>query len=174
MENDSNVHIEYRLNDLPADAPRSNSQPPAKGMNKMKTFQTRRQIAASSKALFATFQDIALLTKWWGPKGFTTTSALFDFKPKGLWKFVMHGPDGQDYPNEMIFEDIAAPHKIVMRHSVEPHFTLTVTIEDNKDGAILHWHQEFDSEEVANNMAHIVKPANEQNLDKLAALVAKV
>ena len=59
-----------------------------------------------------------------------------------------------------------------MRHSVEPYFTLTVTIEDIEDGAVINWHQDFDNEEVARNIAHIVKPANEQILEKLQALVA--
>jgi uncharacterized protein YndB with AHSA1/START domain len=85
----------------------------------------------------------------------------------------MHGPDGKDYPNEMVFLEIKAPSKIVMRHSVEPYFTLTVTIQDVEGGAVINWHQDFDSEDVARNIAHIAKPANEQILDKLQALVAR-
>jgi len=140
----------------------------------MKVFETKRKISGSSEKLFKAFEDPSLLTKWWGPNGFTTTSNSFEFKPKGSWKFVMHGPDGKNYPNEMIFQEIISPHKIVMRHSVEPHFTLTVTFEDIENSAFINWHQDFDSEEVARNMAHIVKPANEQNLDKLQALVASI
>lgn len=85
---------------------------------------------------------------------------------------MMHGPDGKNYPNEMIFQEIVAPNKIVMRHSVEPYFTLTVTFEDIEDGAIINWHQEFDNEEVARNIAHVIKPSNEQILEKLHAVVA--
>ena len=138
----------------------------------MKVFQTTRNMLSSSKMLFKAFEDESLLSQWWGPLGFTTTSNSFEFKPNGIWKFVMHGPDGKDYPNEMIFQEIIAPNRIVMRHSVEPYFTLTVTIEGTESGAIINWHQNFDNEEVANNIAHIVKPANEQNLDKLQSLVA--
>jgi hypothetical protein len=83
----------------------------------------------------------------------------------------MHGPDGKTYPNESIFQEIAKPNKIVIRHDCNPYFTLSATIEDIKGGAIIHWHQDFDSEEMAKNIAHIVKPANEQILDKLQALV---
>jgi uncharacterized protein YndB with AHSA1/START domain len=138
----------------------------------MKIFKNQRKIAASSKKIFMAFEDPALLSKWWGPDGFTTTSNAFEFKPKGIWKFVMHGPDGKNYPNEMVFQEIVAPNKIVMRHRVEPYFTLTVTIEDVEGGAVINWHQDFDNEEVARNIAHIAKPANEQILEKLQSLVA--
>jgi len=138
----------------------------------MKAFKNRRKIAASSREIFRAFEDSALLAKWWGPDGFTTTSNAFEFKPEGKWKFVMHGPEGKNYPNEMIFQEIVAPNKIVMRHSVEPYFTLTVSIEDVEGGAFINWYQDFDNEEVAKNIAHIVQPGNEQILDKLQALVA--
>lgn len=137
----------------------------------MKAFTHERKIAASSKEIFKAFQDQTVLSKWYGPDGFTTTSHSFEFKSGGKWVFVMHGQNGTDYPNEMIFQEIAEPNKIVMRHSVPPYFTATVTIEDAEGGAVVTFHQDFDSEEVAKNMAHIVKPANEQVLDKLQAIV---
>ena len=134
--------------------------------------ENHRRISASSKEIFKAFENSSLLTKWWRPEGFTTTSITFEFKPEGIWKSVMHGPDGKSYPNEMVFKEIVAPNKIVIRHSVEPYFTLTVTVEDTEGGAIINWHQDFDNEEVARNIAHIVKPANEQILKKLQAVVA--
>ena len=137
----------------------------------MIAFENQKNISTSSKEIFKAFEDPSLLAKWWEPDGFTTTTNTFEFKPKGKWEFVMHGPDGTDYPNEIIFQEISEPNKIVMHHSVEPHFTLTVTIEDVEGGAVINWHQNFDNEEVARNIAHIVKPANEQILEKLQALV---
>jgi uncharacterized protein YndB with AHSA1/START domain len=137
----------------------------------MKAFTHQRKIATTSKEVFKAFGSAEALTKWYGPEGFTTTSTSFEFKPGGKWKFVMHGPDGKDYPNEMIFQEITEPNRIVIRHSVPPYFTATVTIEDVEGGVFVNFHQDFDSEEVAKNMAPIVKPANEQVLDKLQALV---
>ncbi len=137
----------------------------------MKVFENQKCIPASSKEVFMAFENQELLEKWWGPEGFSTISSTFDFKPNGIWQFVMRGPDGKDYPNEMAFLEIMAPSKIVMRHTVEPYFTLTVTIENDKGGAVIKWHQDFDSEELAKNIAHIVKPANVQILDKLQSIV---
>src|SRR5271169_5570829 len=96
----------------------------------MKVFENQRIISASSKEIFKAFEDPSLLTQWWVPDGFTCTFDLFEFKPQGKWSFIMHGPNGTDYPNEMEFKEIAAPNRVVIRHTVEPYFTLTVTIED--------------------------------------------
>jgi uncharacterized protein YndB with AHSA1/START domain len=137
----------------------------------MNAFTSERKIAASSENIFKAFEDSTLLGKWWGPAGFTITSNTFEFKPGGKWSFAMHGPDGNTYPNESIFREIARPNKVVIRHDCNPYFTLTATIENVEGGAIIRWHQDFDSEEVARNIAHIVKPANEQILDKLKALI---
>lgn len=137
----------------------------------MKVFKNQRMIAASASEIFKAVEDPALLAKWWGPNGFTNTFYSFDFKPQGKWSFVMHGPDGKDYPNENIFQEISKPNKVVIRHDCNPYFTATLTIENVEGGAIVSWTQDFDNEEVAMNIAHIVEPANEQLMDKLLAVV---
>jgi uncharacterized protein YndB with AHSA1/START domain len=43
------------------------------------------------------------VTHWWGPNGFTTTIEKMDVRVGGVWKHVMHGPDGTDYPNIKYF-----------------------------------------------------------------------
>lgn len=133
----------------------------------MKVFKNQRKIASSSKEIFKAFEDPALLAKWWGPAGFTNTFNTFEFKPKGKWSFVMHGPDGKNHPNESIFQEIEEPNKVVIRHNCNPYFTLTVTIEDVEGGAAINWFQDFDNEEVVRNIAHILIPANEQILVNL-------
>lgn len=138
----------------------------------MKTFESMREIQASPEAVFAAFEQPQLLARWWGPAGFTNTFDVFEFRPDGVWKFVMHGPDGKHYPNESRFAEITRPGRIVIRHVVEPLFTLTVSIAASGAGATVHWAQAFESEEVANAIAHIVRPANEQNLDRLVAVLA--
>jgi uncharacterized protein YndB with AHSA1/START domain len=53
---------------------------------------------------------------WWGPRGFTSTVEEMDFRVGGLWKLVMHGPDGVNYPNQHVFEEIVKPERIVYSH----------------------------------------------------------
>lgn len=58
------------------------------------------------------------LSKWWGPQDFTITIHQFDMKPGGTWEFIMHGPDGVDFPNTNVFVEINKPERIVIKHAV--------------------------------------------------------
>jgi uncharacterized protein YndB with AHSA1/START domain len=92
--------------------------------------------------------------------GFTTTTHSFEFRPGGVWRFVMHGPDGRDYQNRITFDEIMPPERIVYRHSggddVEPvQFTQTVTFEDLGNGQTrMTWHGKFPS---AEERAHVIR-----------------
>jgi uncharacterized protein YndB with AHSA1/START domain len=57
------------------------------------------------------------IVQWWGPKGFTTTIEQMDVRPGGMWKQVMHGPDGTDYPSQSMFREVAKPERIVFSHA---------------------------------------------------------
>jgi len=139
----------------------------------MKTFRTSREIPALPENIFAAFNDPARLAKWWGPSGFTNTFSQFQFAPNGKWSFIMHGPDGVNYPNESEFIDIIPNKKVVIRHHSQPNFTLTILITISTIGSLIEWIQEFDNDEVAKSVAHIVVPSNEQNLDRLVAEVCE-
>ena len=112
-----------------------------------------RVLAAPRALVFSVWTDPKHLVQWWGPNGFRTTTHAFDFRPGGIWRFVMHGPDGRDYQNRITFDEIVAPERIVYRHDgaedVEPvTFTQTVTFEDIRNGETrLTWHGKFPSAE---------------------------
>lgn len=135
----------------------------------MTTFHTTRAYAASPAAVFAAFADPVRLARWWGPKGFRNSFAVCDFRPGGSWTFTMHGPDGSDYPNASVFAEIEPARRVVIDHVCQPLFRLTVELEPQGTGTLLHWTQVFASAETAAAVAHIVQPANEQNLDRLGA-----
>ncbi|QYM78747.1 SRPBCC family protein [Horticoccus luteus] len=137
----------------------------------MTTFATSREFPAPVENVFAAFSEPARLARWWGPAGFTNTFKICEFKPGGRWSFAMHGPDGRSYPNESVFAEIAAPHRIVVQHVSEPQFRLTITLAPTAVGTVVNWSQEFASAETARAVEHIVVPANEQNLDRLMAEV---
>ena len=138
----------------------------------MTTFKTSRNLLAKIEQVFAAFQPERLV-RWWGPAGFTNTSTLCEFKNGGRWSFTMHGPDGKHYPNENLFSEIVAPTKVVIQHVSEPKFRLTISLEPLAEGTRVFWVQEFESAEVARQIEHICVPANEQNLDRLAAEVLR-
>ena len=138
------------------------------------TFRTSREIAAQPSSVFAAFENSARLEVWWGPAGFTNTFKTCEFKPGGKWSFVMYGPNGKDYPNESVFRDIEPSKRIVIHHVSQPRYLLTVTLEPtDSGGTLVRWEQEFENPKVASGVEHIVVPANEQNLDRLAAEVRR-
>lgn len=140
----------------------------------MTTFQTSREIPATPDQVFAAISDPQRLARWWGPAGFTNTFNVCDFIPNGKWSFVMHGPDGKNYPNENVFVEIVPGSKIVIQHLSEPIFRLTITLNASAVGTVVLWEQILESDEFAIRVEHIVVPANEQNLDRLTSEVARV
>jgi uncharacterized protein YndB with AHSA1/START domain len=94
-----------------------------------------REFNAPRDLVFSVWTDPKHLSQWWGPNGFTTTTSSFEMRPGGVWRFVMHGPDGRDYQNRITYVEVVRPARIVYRHGggedVEPvRFTTTVTFDD--------------------------------------------
>jgi len=109
-----------------------------------------RTFDAPRALVFSAFSSPVHLGQWWGPNGFTTTTHAFEFRPGGVWRFVMHGPDGRDYQNRITFDEIAAPERLVYHHGgasdVEPvEFSVTVTFADEGGKTRLTWHMLFPS-----------------------------
>ena len=94
-----------------------------------------RDFDVPRELVFEAWTDPKHLAQWRGPDGFTITTDSFDMRPKGIWRFVMHGPDGRDYENRITFDEIVKPERIAYRHGggddVEPvQFRTPVTFED--------------------------------------------
>ena len=132
---------------------------------------TERDIDAPANKILRAVSDPAQFAQWWGPKGFRNTFSTFDFRPGGEWKFTMHGPDGTDYENHNTFDEIS-PSRIVIRHVNAPHFTLTMTLEPRGGQTHVHWQQRFETAQLREQLAAICIPANEQNFDRLEAVLA--
>lgn len=75
-----------------------------------------RTMKAPRELVFEAFTDPQHLLNWWGPNGFTTVTYSLDMKPGGVWRYVMHGPDGRDYQNIVTYLEIVRPERIVFRH----------------------------------------------------------
>ncbi len=136
------------------------------------TLATTRLLPFGPEEIFAAFQDAEKLAQWWGPDGFTNTFETFDFRPDGHWVFVMHGPDGANYPNENVFHEIVPNRKIVIDHILNPKFRLTITLTPQDDQTQLHWSQCFETPDLLRRLRPICEPANEQNLNRLEQVCA--
>ena len=138
----------------------------------MTIFRTERVLPHGPGTVFDAFARPDVLARWWGPSGFTNTFETFEFRPGGRWKYVMHGPDGSHPRNESVFLEVDAPSRLVIHHVSRPRYVLTVGLTPHDGGTALSWAQEFEDAAVAQRIRHIVEPANEQNLDRLTAVLA--
>ena len=138
-------------------------------------FVHSRLIDAPRDRVFRAFAEPRHLARWWGPSGFSSTFEVFEFRPGGTWRFVMHGPDGTSYPNESVFREIVAPERVVFEHISEAHhFFMTITFAAKGSQTLVGWRQVFDTAAHRQRIASVVENANEQNLDRLAAEVRNV
>jgi uncharacterized protein YndB with AHSA1/START domain len=139
-------------------------------------FVHSRLIAAPAERLFRAIAEAGHLARWWGPNGFASTFETFEFRPDGRWLFVLHGPDGADYPNENVFRQIVPARRVVIEHiSKDHHFFLTITLQPQEGGqTLVGWQQVFDTAGHRNALLSVCPEANEQNLDRLAAEVRNV
>ncbi len=138
----------------------------------MTPFETSREIPVTPEQIFAAISAPERLERWWGPTGFTNTSTTCEVKTGGRWSLTMFSPDGKHFANEIVFEEVDSPRKLVVHHVSKPHYRLTITLTPTESGTVVGWSQLFEDEEIARRVEHIVVPANDQNLERLAAEVS--
>ncbi|HKV08818.1 MAG TPA: SRPBCC family protein [Thermoanaerobaculia bacterium] len=135
---------------------------------------TTRVFNVPRERLFRAWTDPEQLAQWWGPKGFTNTFQEFDLRLGGSWRFVMRGPNGVEHPNENVFVEIVEPERLVLHHLGPVHeFLATFLFEDLGGRTRLVWSMLFASAEEYEKMKSFVPTANEQNLDRLEAVLAQ-
>jgi uncharacterized protein YndB with AHSA1/START domain len=81
-----------------------------------RSIEITRVFDAPRELVFKAWIDPARIGQWFGPDGFTITTHEMDVRPGGVWRFVMHGPDGVDYQNKIVYLEIVAPERLVYDH----------------------------------------------------------
>lgn len=138
----------------------------------MNEIITTRTVNASSDQVFKAWTHPHYLAQWWGPKDFKNTFHEFDLKPGGAWNFVMHGPNGVDYPNSSQFVEIKMPNRLVLNHVSKPQFQVVATFEEAGSQTKVTFRQIFPTKDEADKIRAFVTEANEQNMDRMEAVVA--
>jgi uncharacterized protein YndB with AHSA1/START domain len=142
---------------VPADAP---------------VIEFTRLIDAPRELVWEVWTDPKHIAQWWGPTGFSITHHAMAVKPGGRWDFVMHGPDGKDYDNVIVYHEVVRPERLVYSHG-EPgdpdqfHVTVTFVAEGRKTRLVMH--SRFPSLAARDHVArefHAVEGGN-QTLDRL-------
>ena len=141
---------------------------------------TSRTFDAPRELVFKMWTDPRHIAEWWGPNGFTTTTHEMDVRAGGVWRFIMHGPDGTDYPNKIVYEEILEPERVVYTHGDDSEgkgreFQTTVTFEEQRGKTLLTMRAVFataaERDRVVEEVAAI--EGAKQTLGRLAEYVAK-
>jgi uncharacterized protein YndB with AHSA1/START domain len=88
------------------------------------------------------------VAQWFGPRGFTNTVHEMDVRPGGHWRFHMHGPDGRNYRNEIIYREVVEPERLAYDHISEPFFHVTVTFDEENGKTRVTMRSLFQSAEI--------------------------
>jgi uncharacterized protein YndB with AHSA1/START domain len=132
-----------------------------------------RLLNAPRELVFEVWTNPQHIQHWWGPDGFTNTISKMEVKNNGEWNFIMHGPDGRNYDNKIIFVEIVRPSLIRYKHVSYPYFNVTVNFEQQDNKTLLSMHMLFATKEELQKTIEVFKADEglKQTIARLAAYV---
>ncbi len=103
----------------PQAGPKRGSHAETKGISPLadREIVISRILEAPRERVWKAWTDPQQVVRWWGPRGFSTTIETMDVREGGVWKHVMRGPDGTEYPNRSVFGEVVEPERIALSHS---------------------------------------------------------
>jgi uncharacterized protein YndB with AHSA1/START domain len=138
-----------------------------------------RTFNAPRELVFEVWTNPKHVIHWWGPTGFTNTIHEMSVKPGGVWRFIMHGPDGTDYPNKIVFKEVIKPSFLSFDHgwdvddlNNDPRtFEVTVDFKDKGKQTEVVMKMVFKSKAVRDEVVekYGAIEGNKQMMDKLEA-----
>jgi uncharacterized protein YndB with AHSA1/START domain len=140
-----------------------------------------RLFDAPRELVWEAWTDPQQVVQWWGPRGFTTTTHEMAVRPGGVWRFIMHGPDGTDYPNKIVYTEVVPPERLAYTHGADDgdesgQFQVTVTFADQGGKTTLTMRSLFASAEERDKVVKeygAIEGGN-QTLDRLAEHLARL
>ncbi len=68
---------------------------------------------APRQLVFEAMTNPEHIARWWGPRAMTMVSCEMDFRVGGGYRFVLRGPDGNDYGFRGVYREITPPVRVV-------------------------------------------------------------
>lgn len=79
-----------------------------------------RMIDAPPEKVFRAYTDPAILSQWFAPKPWSISDMVLEPRPGGRFNFVMHGPEGERFPNSGIYLEIVENRRIISTDALTP------------------------------------------------------
>jgi uncharacterized protein YndB with AHSA1/START domain len=135
-----------------------------------------RLLDASRDLVWKVLTDPDHIKHWWGPNGFLLTTHEHELRKGGEWNFTMHGPDGTDFLNEMVFEELVPIERIVLTHGPAPKFQMFISLFARGDKTELHWRNVFEFAEDYKRAVEVFNALEglHQNLTRLQAYITNL
>ncbi|NIA71106.1 ATPase [Pelagibius litoralis] len=137
-----------------------------------------RTYDAPCALVFAAWTDPQHIGRWWGPEGFTTTTHAMEVKLGGVWDYVMHGPDGTDYPGRSVYTEIEKPERLAFSNvggkADDPHLTceMSILFEEAQGKTKLTLRMLFPSAEAAEHARELgAEVGGTESLERLAKVL---
>lgn len=95
-----------------------------------------RLFNASAEQIFKAYMDPELLPQWWGPRQYKTVVDKMEVRPGGMWRYVQHDAEGNEFAFHGVYHLVDAPRQIVDTFEYEGlperHVAMeTVTLEEH-------------------------------------------
>ncbi|HEV7228350.1 SRPBCC family protein [Brevundimonas sp.] len=81
-----------------------------------------RTIDAPPEKVFRAYTDPAILSQWFAPKPWSISDMVLEPHPGGRFNFVMHGPEGERFPNSGIYLEIVENRRIISTDALTPNW----------------------------------------------------
>lgn len=118
---------------------------------------------APVKLVWDAWTDPAQVAQWWGPRGFTITHISKDLRPGGHWKYIMHGPDGKDWPNNTKYHVVEKYKRLEYDHGgtddTPPLFKVRVTFTEMGKQTKMEMIMALETAEAAKQTKKFIKDA---------------
>lgn len=107
------------------------------------TLPTDREIVmtrvfdAPRELVFKAHVDPEAIPRWWGPRRYTTTVDKMDLRPGGVWRFVQHDQEGNEFAFNGVYREIMPPERLVLTFEFEGmpgHVAVNTAIFEDLDG----------------------------------------
>ncbi|HWF45169.1 MAG TPA: SRPBCC domain-containing protein [Candidatus Kapabacteria bacterium] len=136
-----------------------------------RTMAATRILNAPRELVWKILTDPDHIEHWWGPNGFSLTTHEHELRKGGEWNFTMHGPDGTNFRNEMVFEELVPMERIVLTHGPTPKFQMFISLLDRGNKTELQWRNVFESAEDYKRAVEVFHAVEglQQNLERLKA-----
>lgn len=74
-----------------------------------------RNVALPAQLVWEGWTEPKHITKWWGPKGWTTTVYEMEVRPGGVWRYSLKADDNNSEVAycKAVYDEVEVPHKLV-------------------------------------------------------------